>query len=101
MRLLSVWLGLLCFLALACGGDDVGAIGSACSESGATTGQCAAGSVCGAHADIDASQRCLKVCTQQSDCASGEDCNGVDGSSLKGCRLKVAPGSGSSGSGGK
>jgi hypothetical protein len=100
MKLLIVWLGLSCCLALACGGDDGGAIGSACSESGAT-GQCVAGSVCGAHADIDASQRCLKVCTQQSDCATGEDCNGVDGSSLKGCRVKVAPGSGSGGSGGK
>jgi hypothetical protein len=95
------FLGLLCILAMSCGSDNGGALGATCSQSGATTGQCAAGGVCGAHSDGDSIPRCLTVCTQQSDCASNEDCNGVEGSSLKGCRLKSTTTTGSSGSGGK
>jgi hypothetical protein len=30
----------------------------------------------------------LKVCAAQSDCPAEQECNGVEGSSAKGCRLK-------------
>jgi hypothetical protein len=92
---------LFCLLAMSCGGDDGAALGGACSTAGATAGQCVPGGVCGTHADGATGPSCLKVCLQQTDCAGDEDCNGVEGSSLKGCRLKTAAASGSGGSGSK
>lgn len=64
-----------------------GAVGTTCSQSGAAE-QCAAGAVCGKPSDGTTSLQCLKTCTQQTDCPADQDCNGVEGSSAKGCRPK-------------
>jgi len=68
----------------ACGGG--GAIGEECGEQG-VEGECEDGAVCGKPGDTDAYE-CLKVCEGADDCASTEDCNGVEGTSIKGCRPK-------------
>lgn len=70
---------------VACGGE--GALGDACGESGAD-GECEDGAVCGKESDDSDELVCLKVCNDQDDCDSGEDCNGVDGTNVKGCRSK-------------
>ena len=70
----------------ACSG--AAAIGEACDQSGKTDGQCESGAICGK--DTSAATICLKVCSAQVDCGADRDCNGVEGSNLKGCRLKVA-----------
>jgi len=68
----------------ACGGG--GAVGEGCDASG-EDGQCEDGAVCGKPGDVDALE-CLVACTAQEDCAADEECNGVEGSSVKGCRSK-------------
>ena len=76
--------------AAGCGTSDDGgggSVGSACTQSGGG-GQCAAGAVCGKPSDGTVSLQCLVACTVQTDCPSGQDCNGVEGSSQKGCRPK-------------
>ena len=79
--------------AIACGGSDGGgpggAVGSACGQSGAPE-QCASGAVCGKPSDGTTSLQCLVACKEQTDCPSDQDCNGVEGSALKGCRPKSA-----------
>ena len=65
-----------------------GKVGESCDESGKTDGQCESGGVCGKNAA--GALLCLKVCTDQAQCATTEDCNGVEGSSIKGCRPKDA-----------
>ena len=83
----------------ACGG---GAIGDECDEEGAE-GECDDGAVCGKPGDDDAVLECLKVCEEQADCPADQECNGVEGSSVKGCRTKddATGSSGSGGTGGK
>lgn len=68
----------------ACGGEKK--LGESCDESGKTDGECESGGVCGKQ--TSGSLQCLKVCTQQTDCSADQECNGVEGSSTKGCRLK-------------
>ena len=63
-----------------------GKVGESCDESGKTDGQCESGGVCGKNSA--GSLLCLKVCTDQAQCSTTEDCNGVEGSSMKGCRPK-------------
>ena len=75
--LLGVW---------ACGGEA--ALGEECGESGIEEGECESGSVCGTPGDDSEILECLKVCTDQAGCAATEECNGVSGSSTKGCRPK-------------
>jgi hypothetical protein len=60
-------------------------IGEECDKPGATD-VCESGGVC--TKDTSNATRCLKICQQQTDCASNEECNGVEGSSLKACRIK-------------
>jgi hypothetical protein len=60
--------------------------GESCDQSGKVDGECESGLVCGK--DSSDKLLCLKVCVVQTDCAATEECNGVDGSSLKGCRTK-------------
>jgi hypothetical protein len=83
----------------ACGSDtanSTGAIGTTCSQSGAN-GQCSAGAVCGKPSDGTTALLCLKTCTLQTDCSLDQDCNGVDGTTQKGCRPKAAADGGSDG----
>lgn len=81
MRRLILSAAATLLLALAaCGGAD---LGEACDTSGSTD-ECVEDGVCGDRGD--GSLTCLKLCTDKAQCASGEDCNGISGSSLKGCR---------------
>jgi hypothetical protein len=68
-----------------CGGEA--AQGEECGESGAD-GECEEGSVCAKESDSSEVLVCLKVCTDDAQCQSTEACNGVEGSNIKGCRLK-------------
>lgn len=69
----------------ACGDGE---LGDSCDEAGKVKGECEEGLVCGKKSDSSSDLSCLKQCSAQSDCGSSEDCNGVAGSSLKGCRPK-------------
>jgi hypothetical protein len=86
MRSRWIGVGLLAgvMLALGCGGEA--ALGEECEVEGAE-GECEEGAVCGKPDDTEA-PLCLKVCEDQVDCAADEDCNGVSGTSIKGCRPK-------------
>ena len=68
----------------ACGGEA--ALGEECGEEGAD-GECEGGAVCGKPDDSDALE-CLKVCNDQDDCPADQECNGISGSDVKGCRPK-------------
>ena len=76
-------------LLFGCGAND---IGEPCKELGKTDGECESGGVCGK--DTSGALRCLKICAQQTDCPATQECNGVEGSSLKACRDKLATGDG-------
>lgn len=65
-----------------CGGGAE--LGEACPSAGATDETCKEGGVCGD--DGAGTLLCLKICTDKSECSSGQDCNGIAGSNLKGCR---------------
>ena len=67
----------------ACGGGAK--VGEPCTKTGSVD-ECASGGVCTSNGST--SPRCLTVCTDQSQCATTEDCNGVEGSSVKACRPK-------------
>ncbi len=66
-----------------------GKVGESCDESGKTDGECESGAICGK--DTDGSQICLHICSEQTECGTDKDCNGVEGSSLKACRPKENP----------
>ena len=66
-------------------------LGEACEEPGKTKDECADGTVC-TH-DTTGGLLCLKICTEQAQCATGEDCNGTDNAAVKAC----VPKTGSSG----
>jgi hypothetical protein len=68
----------------ACSGESK--IGEECDEAGQTDDVCESGGVCGKN--TSGPLVCLKQCTEQAGCAADEECNGVEGSSLKGCRSK-------------
>jgi hypothetical protein len=74
-----------CFATMlfACSGGSK--IGESCTKTGATS-ECVEGAVCSK--DTGGAVKCLKLCTAQTDCSGAESCNGVEGSSLKACRLK-------------
>jgi hypothetical protein len=61
-------------------------LGESCDESGKQEDECESGSICGQQ--TGGALQCLKVCAAQSDCPADQECNGVEGSSAKGCRLK-------------
>jgi hypothetical protein len=79
-------LALGALLGAACGGGA--AVGEECGEAGVTDGECEDGAVCGKHSDADAELTCLTICTDSSQCAQNEDCNGVAGTNIKACRLR-------------
>ena len=62
-------------------------IGESCSNEGERA-ECAADGICGKDS-IDGRVQCLQVCTVHEDCTAGLDCNGVEGTSVKGCRPKT------------
>ncbi len=66
----------------ACGSSD---IGEECDHEGKVGGECVSEGVCGR--DNGGSLVCLKQCTTQFDCGSGE-CGTITGTTLKGCRAR-------------
>jgi hypothetical protein len=60
-------------------------IGESCTKQG-DTNECVNDAVCAK--DTANILKCLKICTSQADCQATESCNGVEGSSLKACRIK-------------
>lgn len=85
MRKVVVLFSLSILGLLACGGGE---LGESCEESGKVSGECDDGLVCGKKSDTSGDLVCLKQCSSDADCSGTESCNGVSGSSLKGCRTK-------------
>jgi hypothetical protein len=81
---LAVLLAATAMFAAACGGDA--ALGEECGEAGVEEGECEAGAICGKASDASADLSCLKICTDQAECAANEGCNGVEGTNVKACR---------------
>lgn len=67
---------------VACGGHPGGTVGDPCDSRG-SSGECDGNQVC--DSIDDGSLYCLQICSDHSDCASGERCNGVSGNDLKAC----------------
>ncbi len=83
MKRVASLLAVLSVLSFACSGES--ALGEECDDQG-KDGECEDGSVCGK--ETTGSLVCLKVCKEQTDCPTGKECNGVEGTSIKGCRNK-------------
>lgn len=68
---------------IGCGGGAE--IGEGCDAEG-DAAQCVDGAICGKNnSEV---LECLKTCVNQTDCTPDQDCNGVSGTSVKGCRPK-------------
>lgn len=85
IRLFGVAL-LMSVYATGCGAEAE--LGEECEEQGATDGECVDGGVCGTSGEEGTALTCLTICTEQADCPDTWECNGVSGSSVKGCRPK-------------
>lgn len=86
MRKVGTFLGVLLVLGglVACGDND---IGESCEEEGRVSGECVEGAVCGHKTSQTAGDLvCLKQCSANADCGSGEVCGLVGSTSLNGCR---------------
>lgn len=81
---------LIALTAVACGGESK--LGEECDEVGKTEDVCESGGICGKRSD--GALACLKLCTDDAQCAATEECNGVEGTNQKGCRLKATSGGG-------
>ena len=84
MKFIAVLVAAL--VAVGCSGKSK--LGEACDAPGKTEGECESGGICGK--DTNGAVMCLKICKEQTDCSAAEECNGVDGSNVKGCRQKSA-----------
>jgi hypothetical protein len=73
------------FFFVACSSESK--IGEECDEQGKTDDECESGGVCGKSSA--GTVICLKICSDQTQCGADEDCNGVEGTNLKGCRRKA------------
>lgn len=62
------------------------AIGETCSREG-DQAECPRDGICGK--DSTGGIECLLVCSVKEDCPSNQDCNGVEGTDIKGCRTKI------------
>jgi hypothetical protein len=70
-----------------CGGEA--ALGEECGEAGVEEGECEEGAICAKPSSASGDLVCIKICTDDAQCnAATEECNGVEGSNVKGCRLK-------------
>lgn len=78
---LAAFVSLVASISLA-GCGSPAKLGEACDAEG-QEGACEDGAVCGKGTDT---LQCLKVCVEKSDCPANYDCNGISGSSIKGCR---------------
>lgn len=62
--------------------------GEPCELPGGTEDVCAPGTVCGKPADKALALVCIPLCSHDDQCLKNYDCKGVEGTPLKGCRLK-------------
>ena len=89
MKKIALWTALLTLfaaLSTACSGEA--ALGEECDEAGGEADVCEEGSICAKKGDGTEDLYCIKVCTNDDDCTADEECNGVESSNVKGCRLK-------------
>jgi hypothetical protein len=63
--------------------------GESCNSPGGTKDVCVSGTVCGKPSDKATQIVCIPICGADSDCPKDYECKGVDGTSIKGCRLKT------------
>lgn len=67
---------------VACGGHPGGTVGDPCDSPGSSS-ECNGNEIC--DSIYDGSAYCLQICSEHSDCASGERCNGVTNDDVKAC----------------
>jgi len=70
-------------VAIACSDAE---LGEKCEDQGKTD-ECEDGLICGK--DTGGAIVCLKTCTDSTQCPADRECNGVEGTSTKACRLKT------------
>ncbi|MBI4820440.1 MAG: hypothetical protein HY791_29505 [Deltaproteobacteria bacterium] len=75
---------LFLLFALHFGCDSGGALGDAC-KTPSSEDECESGLIC---TNITDRALCLELCTEQTECAASENCNGIEGSSKKSCQAK-------------
>ncbi len=68
----------------ACAAD----VGEACDTRGAQD-ECVEDAICDTASSTENEPVCLKVCKDDTDCASTDACNGVSGSNIKACKPKT------------
>ena len=83
----KVLLFVVLFLVL-CGCSSASDAGESCDTAGGTEDVCESGTVCGKPSSSATAPVCLKICASDADCTGGTTCNGVEGTSIKGCRTK-------------
>lgn len=76
----------LAFVLFACSSESDP--GEACDRPGGTADVCAEGTVCGKPTSKAENFVCVFVCDEKKQCPKDYDCNGVEGTSIKGCRFK-------------
>ncbi len=63
--------------------------GESCDRPGGTKDVCASGTVCGKATDQSTQPVCIPICAEGADCPKDYECKGVEGTNIKGCRLKI------------
>ena len=74
------YLWIVSMMLAGCGGSDVG---EKC-DTLASTDECVSDAICSADS---AGTVCRKTCSVQTDCGSGETCNGISGTNRKSCQV--------------
>jgi hypothetical protein len=76
----AVVLFLLATLGLGCG--EKGSLGESCDTSGSLD-ECEEGTIC---TMLNGTSTCYQICTDQAQCPTGWNCNGVPSSNIKSCQ---------------
>jgi hypothetical protein len=71
-------------LAVACGDAEQG---EACDVIGKGDGECEDGLICAR--ETGGAVVCLRQCKDSAECGTDRECNGIEGTSAKACRLKI------------
>lgn len=74
------------FVVLTCAAACGSGVGDACNEEGKIEGQCPSDAICGKTSG--GALVCQQQCTDGAQCPSGEECNGISNTKIKGCRPK-------------
>lgn len=76
----------VCVVTAAC--DSESEPGETCDVPGGTRDVCVPGTVCGKPDNGPSPLVCLFICDNDKDCPRDYACKGVEGTSLKGCRVR-------------